>query len=193
MPRKDNKPKVRRFKSERIAKMDARAISRISDERLRRLNTREAIEMATRAKTLVDKRLQGIYRAGLFEYSFAKKYMGGELMAEQKMTRSAALRTIAKARKFFEAQTSSAARIRKVISAEEGRLSQLAGRDIKFSSPEMRSRFWSAYMEFMNDNPEYNNKFDSDRVQQMLAESGFWQTRGFTSEDLETVLTKLEG
>ena len=43
-----------------------------------------------------------------------------------------------------------------------------------------------AYDEFMHQHAEYDNKQGSDRVQQYLAQSGFWTKRGFTADTPNT-------
>ena len=55
---------------------------------------------------------------------------------------------------------------------------------------DMRIRFWSAYQEFMNQNPRF--LYDSDKVQQFLGRSSFWRTRDFTADDLDELLGRLE-
>lgn len=176
---------------ERIARMDARDITRLTDETLRKLSADAYKALANRATTLFNKRMALIQKRGLSDYAFASKYIPFDT-TKPADTRQQAARQIAAYRQFFTSKTSTVGGIRKVLQAEESRLSELSGTNLTFESEEQRKNFWSAYMEFMNQHPEYDNRYASDYVQQYLAESTFWKTRGFTSEDLDLVLTKAQ-
>lgn len=191
MADKSNKPKrVRRFKSERIAKMSAHDISRISDERLRRLNTREAFELSKRVGELVWKRMTAIEKKGLTYMAGAERYLSDQnynFMAQPE-TRAQAIRDIAHGRQFFGAKSSTVKGIERILKEQDDRLSKLAGKKISFSSEQARTDFWKAYQEFLHQHTEFDNQRDSDRIQRFFAEAGFWRTRGYTAEDLELAL-----
>ncbi len=176
---------------ERINKMQARDIMRLQDDTLRRLSASAYKALASRATSLFNKRIAQIEKKGLGGYAFAQKYTS-DIDFSSPTTRAAAARQVAALRNFFGAKTSTAAGIQKIIAKEEARLSDLAKTKIEFSSEDERKRFWSAYSEFMNQHPEYDNRQGSDRVQQYLAESTFWKTRGFTADDLSDLLTKAQ-
>lgn len=184
------KKKVRRFSSERIAKMSARDINRITDDRLRRANTRELRDLTQRSIQLFLKRQASIEKAGLSDLGFAQKYLD-EITKHfpDESDRNQYLRNVTRFREYFSAKTSTAKGIKQVLEKEEKRLSDYAGQAIRFNA-DSRKNFWSAYTEFMHQHSEYNNVRDSDFVQQVLAEMNFWKTRGFTAEDLEKVLQK---
>lgn len=177
---------------ERIQKMQARDIMRLSDDTLRRLSTEAYKALASRAVSLFNKRIGQIEKKGLGDYSFAReRYVTGiDFMTP--LDRWSAARQVASMRNFFGAKTSTAAGIQKFLKAEQARLSELAGTKIEFASEEERKRFWSAYTEFMHQHAEYDNVKGSDRIQQYLAESTFWKTRGFTADDLNEVLEKAQ-
>lgn len=175
---------------ERIKKMQARDISRLKDETLRQLSKEAYEALATRAISLFNKRMAQIEKKGLSQYAFAQNKYIADIDLSSTPSRASAARQVAAIRNFFGAKTSTAAGIQKMLSKEESRLSNLAQTKIEFASEEERKRFWSAYQEFMNQNPEYDNMQGSDRVQQYLAESTFWKTRGFNADDLAEVLTK---
>ena len=191
MADKSNKPKrVRRFKSERIAKMSAHDISRISDERLRRLNTREAFELSKRVGELVWKRMTAIEKKGLTYMAGAERYLSDQnynFMAQPE-TRAQAIRDIAHGRQFFGAKSSTVKGIERILKEQDDRLSKLAGKKISFSSEQARTDFWKAYQEFLHQHTEFDNQRDSDRIQRFFAEAGFWRTRGYPAEDLELAL-----
>lgn len=191
MAGKSNNPKkIRRFKSERIAKMSASDISRISDERLRRLNTREAFELSKRVGELVWKRMTAIEKKGLTYMAGAERYLSKKdynFMAQPE-TRAQAIRDIAHGRQFFGAKSSTVKGIERILKEQDERLSQLAGKKITFSSEQARTDFWKAYQEFLHQHSEFDNQRDSDRIQRFLAEAGFWRTRGYDAEDLELAL-----
>lgn len=185
-------PRRRTFKSERIAKMSARDILRIKDERLNTATANELKLLAERSAQLFLKRQRQIEKAGLSDFAFANKYLKN-VGFQFSSTRNEYLRDVARYRQFFRAKSSSKQGIIKVMSEQEERLSKLAGREIKFTTDEERTRFWNAYDEFMHQNSEYDNKQGSDRVQQYLAQSDFWTKRGFTAGDLIDLLNKVEG
>ena len=190
MAGKSKPKKIRRFKSERIAKMSASDISRISDERLRRLNTREALELSKRVGELVWKRMAAIEKKGLTYMAGAERYLSEKkynFMA-QPATRAQAIRDIAHGRQFFGAKSSTVKGIERILKEQDDRLSKLAGKKITFSSEQSRTDFWKAYQEFLHQHSEFDNQRDSDRIQRFLAEAGFWRTRGYDAKDLELAL-----
>lgn len=177
---------------ERIQKMQARDIMRLTDDTLRRLSTDAYKALATRAVSLFNKRMAQIEKKGLGEYSFARERYVTGVDFLRPLDRFSAARQVASLRNFFGAKTSTAAGIQKFLRAEESRLSDLAGTKIEFASEEERKRFWSAYTEFMHQHAEFDNVKGSDRIQQYLAESTFWKTRGFNADDLNEVLEKAQ-
>ena len=63
---------------ERIQKMQARDIMRLSDDTLRRLSTEAYKALASRAVSLFNKRIGQIEKKGLGDYSFAReRYVTG--------------------------------------------------------------------------------------------------------------------
>ena len=177
---------------ERIEKMQARDIMRLTDDTLRRLSTDAYKALASRAVSLFNKRMAQIEKKGLGEYSFARERYVTGVDFLRPLDRFSAARQVASLRNFFGAKTSTVAGIQKFLHAEESRLSELAGAKIEFASEEERKRFWSAYTEFMHQHAEYDNVKGSDRIQQYLAESTFWKTRGFNADDLNEVLEKAQ-
>ena len=177
---------------ERIQKMQARDIMRLTDDTLRRLSTDAYKALASRAVSLFNKRMAQIEKKGLGEYSFARERYVTGVDFLRPLDRFSAARQVASLRNFFGAKTSTAAGIQKFLHAEESRLSDLAGTKIEFASEEERKRFWSAYTEFMHQHAEFDNVKGSDRIQQYLAESTFWKTRGFNADDLNEVLEKAQ-
>ena len=185
-------PRRRTFKPERIAKMSARDIMRIKDERLNTATANELKLIAERSAQLFLKRQKQIEKAGLSNFAFANKYLK-DVGFQFSSTRNELLRDVARYRQFFGAKSSTKQGIIKVMTEQEERLSNLAGQEIKFATDEERTRFWEAYDEFMHQHAEYDNKQGSDRVQQYLAQSGFWTKRGFTADDLIDLLNKVQG
>lgn len=177
---------------ERIQKMQARDIMRLTDDTLRRLSTDAYKALASRAVSLFNKRMAQIEKKGLGEYSFARERYVTGVDFLRPLDRFSAARQVASLRNFFGAKTSTVAGIQKFLRAEESRLSDLAGTKIEFASEEERKRFWSAYTEFMHQHAEFDNVKGSDRIQQYLAESTFWKTRGFNADDLNEVLEKAQ-
>lgn len=177
---------------ERIEKMQARDIMRLTDDTLRRLSTDAYKALASRAVSLFNKRMAQIEKKGLGDYSFARERYVTGVDFLRPLDRFSAARQVASLRNFFGAKTSTVAGIQKFLHAEESRLSDLAGTKIEFASEEERKRFWSAYTEFMHQHAEFDNVKGSDRIQQYLAESTFWKTRGFNADDLNEVLEKAQ-
>ena len=56
---------------------------------------------------------------------------------------------------------------------------------------EERKRFWSAYSEFMHQHKD--KAAESNRIQQMFAQAGFWRKRGYNAEDFRKILAALNG
>lgn len=185
-------PRRRVFKPERIAKMSARDILRIKDERLNTATANELKLLAERSAQLFLKRQRQIEKAGLSDFAFANKYLKN-VGFQFSSTRNEFLRDVARYRQYFGAKSSTKQGIIKVMSEQEERLSRLAGQEIKFADEKERTRFWQAYDEFMHQNSEYDNRQGSDRVQQYLAQSDFWQKRSFTADDLTELLNKVQG
>lgn len=184
------KKRVRRFKQERIEKMSAHDITRISEDRLRRATTKELFNLVNRAQSLFGKRLHAIYKANLGGFAYAANLkIDPTEMSGTPTTRYEAAHMLSMFREFFKSKTSTVQGIKKMIAKEEKRLSDLAGRDITFSSEDMRINFWSAYMEFLRTNPALDTRQNSERIQQILGEMKFWEERGFTADDLETALS----
>ena len=59
----------------------------------------------------------------------------------------------------------------------------------EFKNKEEERRFWSAYSEFIHQNPSW--ALQSDKVQQFLAQETFWKTKDFSQSDFNTILASL--
>lgn len=185
--------RVRRFKPERIEKMSARDIVRISEDRLRKASKQELFNLVNRAQNLFGKRMHSIYKSGLGDFAYASQYKIDPLEAAVAPTdRYEASHLLAMFRQFFSSKTSTVKGIKDFIETEEKRLSDLAGREIKFDDADSRSRFWSFYMEFLKQFPQFDEKQNSERIQQVLGEMNFWEYRGFTAGDLIDALGEFE-
>lgn len=54
-----------------------------------------------------------------------------------------------------------------------------------------RKRFWAAYDEFMHQYKSLNA--ESSRIQQVIAQAGFWRYRSWNAEDFKRILMETEG
>lgn len=181
--------KPRRFKPERISKMSARDILRISDERLRKATTSELNNLVARAQSLFGKRMHSIYKQGLGDFAYAAESKIDPLLGSKTPeSRYEAGHMLAMFRSFFRSRTSTPQGIRAFIKEEESRLSSYAKRDIHFNTESQRKNFWSTYMEFLLTNKTFDEKVWSERIQQALGEMTFWSDRGFTADDLTNLL-----
>ena len=171
---------------ERISKMDARDITRLTDDTLRKLSSDAYKALADRATTLFNKRMALIQKRGLSDYAFASKYVPFDT-TQSADTRQQAARQIAAYRQFFTAKTSTVSGIRKVLQAEESRLSELSGTNLTFESEEQRKNFWSAYMEFMNQHAEKNTRDNSARIQRLIG--GYMEL--VTAQNYQAIIDKV--
>lgn len=181
--------KVRRFKPERISKMSARDILRITDDRLRKASTDELQNLVSRAQSLFGKRMHNIYKQGLGDFAYAAESKIDPLLGSKTPeSRYEASHMLAMFRDFFRSKTSTVQGIKNFIKTEEARLSRYAGRDVHFETESQRKNFWSAYMEFLHTHKVFDDKVWSERIQQALGEMSFWSDREFSADDLTTLL-----
>lgn len=181
--------KPRRFKPERISKMSARDILRITDERLRKATTAELDNLVARAQSLFGKRMHNIYKQGLGNFAYAAESKIDPLLGSKTPeSRYEASHMLAMFREFFRSKTSTPQGIKAFLKEEESRLSSYAKRDIHFETESQRKNFWSAYMEFLHTNKVFDDKVWSERIQQALGEMSFWTDSEFTASDLTHLL-----
>lgn len=88
--------------------------------------------------------------------------------------------------KFARAKTSSVQGAKEYWKAEDRRIFHDT---VTHMSEHQRKRYWSAYMEFINQNPFAYDY--SERVQQVLAQMSFWKRRKWNAQDLTEMLYKV--
>lgn len=88
------------------------------------------------------------------------------------MNRNQLLMEFARYSKFFNDLTSTSEGIRQVNREQDARIFGVdkKGRPIKTMSTSERTRFWTLYDEFLNQNPNADSRYGSDSVQQTIAE-----------------------
>lgn len=173
-----------------IAKAPFTKLINLEATDINRLTKKDLLSLEKRYVSAAKKRISNIKSStGMPSYA-ADRYFG-----TQEPKASSARSTIQKLRhqivkyqNFFDAQTSNVKGTKKLLLEENKRI---FGDGVGFRNDAERTRFWSAYMEFMNQHPIYLDQ--SEKVQEFLGYSTFWRTSSFTQEDLDNLLSKLEG
>lgn len=181
-------PKRRKPLSD-FEKMRSDRLLSISAEELNKLTKEQLLSATKRAYELAGKRVRAIRKKHLYSPAFEAYFRGRMPTLPISADRVSKLRhEFAKLHQFLSAKTSTVKGIEELKINEARRI---FGDESQVMSDEQRRRFWAAYEEFMNQNPDYLYGRESERVQQMLAEMGFWKRRSFTANDLEELLNKL--
>ena len=179
-------------------KINGKSISRatlsdlveLTPEDIGKMSKRDTLTLERRLREAVVRRMKSIEKAGMHSFAY-ERYIGDELPEKATFSdsRQSIQHKVAVYHTFLEAKSSSVSGIRKVWKEQESRI---FGRKKGFTSEDQRKRFWSAYNEFIHQNPRFANRYDSTRVQQYLGEMSFWSDHSYTSEDLTSLLDKMD-
>ena len=175
-----------------IAKAPLKDLLSLSALDIARLNKAQSRQLEKRYYKAAQGRLDTIYKKGLTSYA-AERYLGDErpTLSTGASTIYSVKHKVTILKEFLNAKSSTSAGIRKIWSTETARISHLAGNKIEFDSEEERKRFWSAYQEFMHQNPRFAD--ESERVQRFLGRATFWKEKSFTAQDLLNLVDALDG
>lgn len=174
-----------------------------ASEDLRHLTLDDARKMERRMFSLAKRRLDTIYKHNMYSDA-AERYFQADYpeAADSDASRLKVIHKLVALREFLKAQTSTYTGIKKLWAEEEARMfyKPLESRGLKvtsamkkqlgFQNEEQRRRFWSAYSEFMHQNPRYYDQ--STRVQQFIGVSTFWRTRDFNANDINELIGRLD-
>ena len=164
----------------------------LSDRDWSRLDKEQGIRIENKFRKEAERRLSIMQKHGMRSFAF-ERYFGDELPSLS--TRASSIQSVqhhlAMYRTFFESKSSSYKGAREIYKQEENRIfnRETGSRRKEFRSEEERKRFWTAYQEFLNQNPVY--QYESTRVQQFLGSESFWRKRDFNADDLSSLLKKL--
>ena len=175
-----------------ISKMSLKQIMDFTWEDISKLNAKESRVYYNRLKKFAKQREARISKAGEYSSALENNLPRGIPAIKRNSSRNEIQHNIASVRSFMESPTSTLTGIktqRKVTSARIFGVDKKGRPKYTFSGVEEERRFWSAYHEFMNQNPTY--LFESNRVRQFLAQETFWKTRDFTQGDLNSLLQNL--
>ena len=172
-----------------IAKAPLSKLINLEASDINRLTKKDLLSLEKRYAKAATQRIERIKKnTGMPSYA-ADRYLGTQTpkVSSPRSTIQQLRHKVVKYQSFFEGKTSTVKGTKKVLAEEEKRIFD----DRKgFLNDKQRTRFWSAYMEFMNQNPIYIDQ--SERVQEFLGRSTFWRRRSFNQADLNTILSKLE-
>jgi len=171
-----------------IAKAKLSDLINLTPEDMAKLTKRESLTLERRLREATERRIKTLDKQGIRSFAF-ERYLGGSLptKANSSDSRQSMQHKIAMYHTFLNAKTSSVAGVRKVWKEQEARI---FGKNPGFQSEDERKRFWSAYDEFMHQNPRFY--YESTRVQQFLGEMSFWRKKSFTADDLMQLLRKMD-
>lgn len=175
-----------------ISKAPLKDLLSLSALDIARLNKAQSRQLEKRYYKAAQGRLKTIEKQGLTSYA-AERYLGDErpTLSTGASSIYSVKHKVTILKEFLNAQSSTAAGIRKVWSKEEARISRAAETNIEWKNEDQRKRFWSAYKEFMHQNPRFID--ESERVQRFLGRTTFWKYRSFTAEDLSNLVDALDG
>lgn len=179
-------------------KINGKSISRaplsdlveLTPEDIGKMSKRESLTLERRLREATSRRMKSIEKAGMHSFAF-ERYIGDKLPEKATLSdsRQSIQHKIAIYHTFLEAKSSSVTGIRKVWKEQESRIFKRRG---GFNSEDERKRFWSAYNEFIHQNPRFANRYESTRVQQYLGEMSFWREGSYTADDLASLLDKMD-
>ena len=181
-------PKRRKPLSD-FEKMRADRLLSISAEELNKLTKEQLLSATKRAYELAHKRVRAIRKKHLYSPAFEVYFSGRMPTLPISADRVSKLRhEFAKLHQFLAAKTSTVKGIEELKINEARRI---FGDESQVMSDEQRRRFWTAYEEFMNQNPDYLWGQLYKEVMQSLGELNFWKRRDFNAQDLKDLLNKV--
>lgn len=171
-----------------ISKASVSDLLSLTAEDIGRLTKKQSIQLEKRlykvAKARLDTIYKNKYRSLKAETTFGDLY-------PQKPTAAATIyatkHRVTALKDFLETPTSTYTGLKKFYAKEELRI--FGAKGAGFKNEEERRSFWSAYMEFMNQNPQYYDQ--STRVQQFIGRETFWRKGDFSANDLNSILTNM--
>ena len=177
----------------------------LNDDELARLNKREYQELNKRFRRAAARRLNSVKKAYYVSYA-AEEYFGGQELPDlppKNATRQKLQHSAISLKEFLKAETSTLKGIKNVLKREEARIFgveqkdgtyKIVNKDLGFKTENERKRFWSTYMEFVNQHPEEMiGARDSTRLQQFLGRESWWRWREFTADDISALVKKMRG
>lgn len=176
--------------AERIAKIPIEQISKMTN------NQRKQLESYVRTmRTGYKRRAQSFARKGLV--SHAQVALEGSLPSKKpvqltKLTRNQLILEFARYANFFNSVTSSEKGIKEVNKAQDIRLfgKDAKGRPKHTMTQEQRTKFWSLYEEYKNQNPSKFVNYGYNKIQEGIAEM-VSQGDELTSENLTELMDRL--
>ena len=181
--------------------INGKALSKTTDLELINLSAESLNKYNVKTLAAIERRLLKDFRRNYnsFKNSTFKPYaldayFDGKIPKAlgNKATRNSLLHRNVALQEYLRSESANLESTKSMIEREERRIfkSKVGFFEDENFNEDMRIRFWSAYQEFMNQNPRF--LYDSDKVQQFLGRSSFWRTRDFTADDLDELLGRLE-
>lgn len=174
----------------RLSKMKLADLISLNPEEMAKLTRKQYFYLEKKLQSAVKRRLNVINKHGMTSHAF-ERYLGGEIpeLSVQTATRQSLQHKTVKMQEFLKAKTSSYTGLKKIQKEEEKRI---FGSNDGFNTEDERRRFWSAYMEFKNQNPALMyGQGASTRLQQFLGRETFWRSRGYTADDLNNLVNSM--
>ena len=179
----------RRKPLDNFEKMRSERLLSISAEELNKLNQKQLFSATKRAYDLASKRVKNIQKKHMYSPAFSTYFNNEMPSAPSSSSKVSQLRhEFVKLHQFLSAKTSTVKGIEELKRNEARRI---FGDESQIMSDEQRRRFWTAYEEFMNQNPDYLWGQLYKEVMQSLGELNFWKRRDFNAQDLKDLLNKV--
>lgn len=179
-----------------ISKMKLQELLDLSyDDVLNKFTTKQFLTMEKRLHKVVEQRLKTIEKHGMTSEAFTR-YVGLEIpkLSTKADSRQAIQHKVAMLSNFLNAKSSSYTELKKIYQEQEKRIFGDDWKKNGFQNEEQRTRFWSAYTEFKNQNPALMQGADtSNKVLQYLGQLSFWRSREFNASDLDEIVTRMLG
>ena len=184
-----------------ISKVSVKTLLTAMTEDIAQMTTKESETYAKRLQKVVKSRLKTITKYNKVSQA-AERYLPDgeapempEFSGDSRKYRNKLQHNIAMMKTFLEAKSSTLTGIREFEKETAERIfgTNTRGKPLyNFSSTEEANRFWSAYNEFMHQNPVWDSmRYGSERVQQFLGRMTFWRNRSYTAEDFSALLSDL--
>lgn len=176
-----------------ISKMKLQDLLELTyEDDLSRLNKKQFLTLEKRLHKAAERRLGVIKSHGMTSQAFIR-YVGFEMpkLSAPTDTRQSIQHKVAMLSNFLTAKSSTYTGLKKIYKEQEKRI---FGNKHGFDNEEQRTRFWSAYTEFKNQNPALIQGIDtSNKVLQYLGQLSFWRSREFNASDLDEIVTRVLG